>query len=179
MSSIGKDEMAAEVTQLLVGMKQTYPTASQVLTMADGSIQTTVAAVTSAFQTFLTNRAAVVAAQAEVKDKVAIENAQMPATIALVNGFVELVRSTYGNSSQVMATFAVPPRKKPAPRTAEQKAVAAAKAKATRAARAASKSATGNVTATLVVTPAAPSATAATGGGTAPPAGTASTLAKS
>jgi hypothetical protein len=174
MPSTGKTEMAAEVTQLLVGMKQTYPNGSMALSLSDGSIQTTVVAVTSAFQTFLTNRAAVVAAQATVKAKIAAENAQMPATIALVNGFVELVRSTYGSSPETMATFAVPPRKVPAPRTAEQKAVAAAKAKATRAARAASKSATGNVTATLVVTPAAPAAAAS------PPAGTGSaTAAKS
>ena len=123
------------------------------------------------FQAFTTNRAAIVAAQTAVRNKVAAEGAGMPALNALFEAFIAFIRQTFGASSTVLADFAIPVRKTPVAQTAEQKAVAAAKRKATRAARGttgpkAKKAIKGNVTASLVVTPAA--ASDATGTGTAP-----------
>jgi len=148
----------------------------------DGT-STTIDAVVNEFQTFVTNRGAIVAALTAVKNKVAAEDAGMTTVEALFTAFVAFVRQTFGASSAVLADFAIPTRKVPVAQTAEQKAVAAAKRKATREARGttgpkAKKAIKGNVTASLVVTPAndvdaagtgtspAPTATPAAPGGT-------------
>ena len=105
---------------------------------------------------------------------------------AVVNefqAFIAFVRQTFGASSTVLADFAIPVRKAPVAKTAEQKAVAAAKRQATREARGttgpkAKKAIKGNVTATLVVTPVASNATetgATPAPAPAPPGGTPAT----
>jgi hypothetical protein len=120
---------------------------------------TTVGAILTQLQSFVNNRNAVVAAQATARDAVATERAQAPALNVVIDAFEAFVRFTFGDQATVLAAFGLTPHKVPAPKTAEQKAVAAAKRKATREARGTmgpkqKKSVKGNVTATLVVTPA-------------------------
>jgi hypothetical protein len=120
---------------------------------------TTVGAILTQLQSFVNNRNAVVAAQAAAKDAVATERAQAPALNVVIDAFEAFVRFTFGDQATILSAFGLTPRKAPAPKTAEQKAVAAAKREATRKARGTTsakqkKSVKGNVTAALVVTPA-------------------------
>ena len=62
-------------------------------------------------------------------------NATEQATAGFVTGIRQSVLAMFAGQPEVLAAFDVSPRKQPAPRTAEQKVVAAAKAKATRVAR--------------------------------------------
>jgi len=175
MSNSGKNAKAAQVTNMITGVKKQYPNGSQVLTY--GGTTQTVDQVTGAMQAFVNNRAAVTTAQATVKVKVAAEKAQAPSLLATIDGFVEFVRTTFGNSADVLGGMDIPPLKERVPMTAEAKAVAAAKRVATREARGttskkAKKNVKGNVTAALVVTPATPSAPAAPVAPAAPTGGT-------
>ncbi|HEY3819517.1 MAG TPA: hypothetical protein VGL81_20245 [Polyangiaceae bacterium] len=150
------------MAQVIAGARKNFPNGSQVITL-DGS-STTIDAVLNEFQAFITNRAAIVAAQTAVRNKVAAERAGMTASNALFTAFVVFIRQTLGGSSVALADFAIPVRKVPVAQTSEQKAVAAAKRKATRAARGttgpkARKAIKGNITAALVVTPGASNAT--------------------
>ncbi|HEY3816086.1 MAG TPA: hypothetical protein VGL81_02890 [Polyangiaceae bacterium] len=149
------------MAQVIAGARKNFPNGSLAITL-DGS-STTIDAVLNEFQAFITNRAAIVAAQTAVRNKVAAEGAGMTALNALFTAFLAFVRQTLGASSTALADFAIPVRKTPVAQTAEQKAVAAAKRKATRTARGttgpkAKKAIKGNITATLVVTPGASNA---------------------
>jgi hypothetical protein len=174
-NSNSKNGKATAMMQVIAGARKNFPNGSQGITL-DGT-STTIDAVLNEFQAFITNRGAIVAAQTAVRNKVAAEDTGMAAMNALFGAFLAFVRQTFGASSTVLADFAIPVRKTPVAQTAEQKAVAAAKRKATREARGttgpkAKKAIKGNVTATLVVTPAAVDAA---GTGTTPaPAPTAS-----
>ncbi len=95
----------------------------------------TIDAAVGELQAFIDNRAAVVAAQATAKTKVAAERAALPALDAFILAFVAFIRLTFGPKANVLADFGLAPRKARAPLTAEQKAVAVAKRNATRAAR--------------------------------------------
>ena len=157
--NIGKTEAATAVTTIIAGARKRIPNVNQALPV--GTSTMTVAAVLGQLQTIVDNRAAVVAAQATAKAKVAAEMAAMPALDAILVAFEAFIRFTFGSDPEALADFGLAPRKVPAPLTAEQKAVAAAKRKATRAARGTTsakqkKSVKGNVTAALVVTPATP-----------------------
>ncbi len=159
MSDTGKNETAALVTKLIAGTKKRFPNGGQQLTF--GGATQTVDQVTTQLNGFVTNRAAVVAAQTDAKAKVDAENAQMVSLMLFIRAFVKFIRSTFGNAADVLADFGLEPTKAPTPPTAEAKAAAVAKREATRAARGttskkAKKGIKGNVTATLVVTPAAP-----------------------
>ncbi|MGD0526196.1 MAG: hypothetical protein ABSE49_13680 [Polyangiaceae bacterium] len=168
-SNNNKNGRATRMTQVIAGARKNFPNGSQVITL-DGT-STTIDAVVNELQTFIANRAAIVAAQTVARNKVAAEDAGMATVDALLAAFIVLIRQTFGASSAVLADFAIPVRKTPVAQTAEQKAVAAAKRKATREARGttgpkAKKAIKGNITATLVVTPA--NASDAAGTGTAP-----------
>jgi hypothetical protein len=157
----GKNAMATRVGGLIVGTRKHFTNGSQQLSLAGGATSVTVDGAVSELQTFVTNRGAVVAAQATAKAKVDAETAQMAALLAFISAFEEFIRFTFGSSPEALADFGLAPPKARTPLTAEQKAVAAAKRKATREARgtagAKQKQAVhGNVTAALVVTPAAP-----------------------
>jgi hypothetical protein len=157
----GKTDKATRVGQLIAGTKKHFTNGSQTLTLAGGSTSVTVDALVNELQAFITNRSAVVAAQATAKAKVAAENEQAPALNALIEAFVAYVRLNFGSSPEALADFGLAPRKARAPQTAEQKAVATAKRKATREARGTTsakqkKAIHGNVTANLVVTSVAP-----------------------
>ena len=129
---------------------------------------------TTAFQTLVSLRAAVVAAQAAEKAKVNAESAQRPAILVLLDGFEAYVKLTYSEQPDVLVDFGLAPKKPRAKLTAEQQAAANAKAKAARAARGTSgsvqkKSVKGAVTGveitpvtsvTLPASPVAPSAPA-------------------
>ncbi len=154
--NIGKTEAATEVTQVIAGAKKRIPNVNQALPV--GTSTMTVAVVLGQLQSIIDNRAAVVAAQATAKAKVAAERAALPALTVIFHAFVAFIRFTFGSDPEALADFGLAPHKVPAPMTAEQKAVAAAKRKATREARGTTsakqkKSVKGNVTATLVVTP--------------------------
>jgi hypothetical protein len=166
-----KNGKATRLTQVIAGARKHFPNGAQTLTL-DGA-PTTIDAVLNAFQAFITARAAIVAAQANVHDLVAAEKAGLPALNALVTAFIAFVRAQLGPNAGALADFGVPGRKTPAPRTAEQKAVTAAKRKATRAARGtmgpkAKQAVHGDITAQLVVTPAAGNAPAPVAPATAP-----------
>jgi hypothetical protein len=161
-NSNSKNGKATRMTQVIAGARKNFPNGSQAITL-DGT-STTIDAVVNEFQAFITNRATIVAAQTAVRNKVAAEGAGLDALNALLGAFIAFVRQTFGASSTVLADFAIPVRKAPVAKTAEQKAVAAAKRQATREARGttgpkAKKAIKGNVTATLVVTPVASNAT--------------------
>jgi hypothetical protein len=122
---------------------------------------TTVGAILTQLQSFVNNRNAVVAAQAAARDAVAAERAQAPALDVVIDAFEAFVRFTFGEKASILSAFGLAPHKVPAPKTAEEKAVATAKRNATRAARGTTsdkqkQTVKGNVTATLVVTPATP-----------------------
>ena len=157
----------ARVGMVLAGAQKHFTNGSQVLTFPGGAQSMTVTAALTQLQLIVSNRAAVVAAQATASAKVAAEEAALPALIALFDAFVALIRFQFGSDPTVLADFGLEPRKEPTPLTAEQKAAAAAKREATRKARGTSsakakKAIKGNVTATLVVTPEAPAAGATT-----------------
>jgi hypothetical protein len=95
----------------------------------------TPADLTTAFQTLVSLRAGVIAAQAAAKAKLAAESAQRPAILVLLDGFEAYVKLTYSEQPDVLSDFGLAPKKPRAKRTAEQQAAANAKAKATREAR--------------------------------------------
>jgi hypothetical protein len=163
-----KNGKATRMAQVITGARKHFPAGSTAITLEGAS--TTIDAVVNEFQAFIDNRAAIVAAQTTAKNMVAAERTGLPAITALLAAFIAFVRNALGPTSTALADFGIPVRKAPAPKTAEQKAVAAAKRKATRAARGtmgpkAKLAVHGDITAQLVVTPAgsaegAPGATA-------------------
>jgi len=156
-NSKSKNNKATRVGQLIAGSKKRL-NAGQTLTLNGDA--TNVGAVTTELQGFIDNRAAVVAAQATVRTKVAAERAALPVLNALIKAFIAFVRLTFGNDAEALADFGLAPLTAPTPPTAEAKAAAVAKREATREARGTKtakqkKAIHGNVTAKLVVTPAA------------------------
>jgi hypothetical protein len=182
MARESKNDKAVQVTNIIAGTKKHFPNGSQQLTIDGATI--TVDQATAKMQTFVDNRNNVETAQATATAKVATEQAQAPALLVFIAGFVAFIRLTFGNSADVLGDFDVPPIKARVPLTAEAKAIAAAKRVATRVARGttsakAKKNVKGNITAALVVTPATPAspaspvaATAPAATGTAPAGGT-------
>jgi hypothetical protein len=171
MTTKGKIEKAVQVANIITGTKKRFPNGNQVVTI--GGLTLTVDQATAKMQIFVDNRDAVETAQASATAKVAAEDAQAPSLLTFIEAFVIFVRLTFDNAADVLADFDIPPPKARTPMTAEAKAIAGAKAKATRAARGttsakAKKNVKGNITAALVVTPAASPASAAPNGGTPP-----------
>ncbi len=151
-----KSSRAALVKQFVTGVNKHFPNGSQQLQVGGASF--TVTALTAQLQSYVDNREAVEVSQAAARAKVQTENAQAPAQLAAFRAFESVVRSTFGNSADVLADFGLAPIKARAPRTAEEKAVSAAKGAATRKARGTmgknqKKDIKGSITAKLVVTP--------------------------
>jgi hypothetical protein len=152
-----KNGKATRMAQVITGARKHFTNGSQAITLEGAS--TTIDTVVNEFQAFIDNRAGIVAAQTAARNKVAAERAGLAAITALFAAFIAFIRNTLGPSSEALADFGIPVRKVPAPKTAEQKAVAAAKRKATREARGtkgpkAKLAVHGDITAQLVVTPA-------------------------
>ncbi len=154
-NTLGKTDKATRVGQLIAGTKKNFPNMSQQITLEGSS--TTIGAVLTQLQAFLTQRAVVVTAQATARNEVAAEQTAMPALNALVTAFTAFIKFQLGPTSTALTDFGIAAPKAKTPLTAEQKAVAAAKRKATREARGttgpkAKKAVHGNITAQLVVT---------------------------
>ena len=150
-----KSSRVSRATDLIDGMKKHFQNASEQLPF--GGATYTVAQVIAALQGIVDLRSAVVAAQATAKAKVVAERGQLPPLVAVLGGLVAFLLTRFGSDAETLADFGLKPRKAPAPKTAEEKAVAAAKAKATREARGtksakAKKDIKGNISAELVVT---------------------------
>jgi hypothetical protein len=146
---------------MITGTNKRFPNPSQVLVFGGGNH--TVAEVTSDMQSFVTYRTNVETARAALQVALDADGAATPSLLALIGEYTKFVRTTFGTAADALGDFDLAPPKARAPRTAEQKAVSAAKAKATREARGTTsakqkKAIKGNVTAQLVVTPAAPAA---------------------
>jgi hypothetical protein len=150
---------AVRAGQLAAGARKRFPNVSQMVTFGGGATTVSVDAAIKELQKLVDLRAATTATRATARDTVQAERAQMPALVAFMNAFEAFVRFTFGADTVALADFGLTPPRAPAPRTAEQNAVAAAKREATRVARGtkgpkARKAVRGNVTAKLVVTPA-------------------------
>ena len=162
-TQISKQEETARATQLIAGFNK-HLTGVTSLTLA--STAYTPAQVTAALQQLVDLRAAVDAAKAAAKGKLAAETAQAPALQGLMAALVSYVKTAYSASPDVLADFGLQPRKTPTPLTAEQKAAAVAKREATRKARGttgpkAKLAVKGNVTG-VVITPVTASVPVAT-----------------
>jgi hypothetical protein len=156
MVSKGKSSQAALVKEFIAGVNKHFPNGSQQLQV--GGATFTVTGLTTLLQGFVDTREAVEASQAATRAKVRSEDAQLPSQRAMIHALETTIRGTFGNSADVLGDFGLAPLKAHAPRTAEQKAVAAAKAAATRKARGTmgknqKKNVKGSITAKLVVTP--------------------------
>ena len=154
-----KGTRATRAGQLIAGARKRFTNGSQQLTLGGATGNVAVDAVVAGLQKLIDDRATVTAAQATARDKVQAEREASPALVALMSAFEGYIRFMYSADTVFLADFGLQPRKRPAPLTAEQKAVAAAKRKATRAARGttsakAKRAIKGNVTAQVVVTPA-------------------------
>ena len=152
----GKNAEAALVKQMIAGTQKHYPNAGSLIPV-DG-VSYTVTALTQLMQDFVDQRDAVESARAAMSSKIATERTKAPAQLAVIRGFEQVVRGSFGNAADVLADFGLAPSKVRTPLTAEQKAVAAAKRAATRSARHTmgknqKKDVKGNVGVTLVVTP--------------------------
>ncbi len=147
---------AAEVSQLIAGAaKHLSPTDP----VRIGGLTLTFAEAIAKMQAYVDNRAATVAAQAAVKDALAVEDAAWPGLAAFVQAFEAMLRASFGPQAAVLVDFGLTPPKPRRTLTAEEQAVATAKRLATRKARGITgpkqkSRVKGHVTATLVVSPA-------------------------
>jgi hypothetical protein len=122
----------SEVLALIAGINKTYAAGTKV-TIA--GVQYTAAQLTSALQALVTLMTDVQTAEAAYKAKLAVEAAQAPPMLALVQATKGYVRATVGDANDVLSDFGMVPRKTPAPLTAAEKAAASLKRAATRKAR--------------------------------------------
>ncbi len=153
-----KKTVATRAGNLITGMKAKYPNGATVLQVGGSAV--TVDATIANLQAIVDNRAAVTAARAAAQAKVAEENAKMPSLLAFMNALVKVIRASFGTDATALAVFDLAPPKARTPMTAEEKAAAVAKREATVKARGVvgtrkRAKVKGDVTATLVVTPAA------------------------
>ncbi len=131
--SQGKNSLAAQVKQLIIGVNKHYPNGSEQLQVGGATV--TVSGLTALLQSVVDNRQAVEVSQAATKAKVQAERAQAPSQLAVIRALESTIRGTFGNSADVLADFGLAPTKVRVTRTAEEKAVSAAKSAATRKAR--------------------------------------------
>ncbi len=132
MSKSTKSSETSRATQFAAGIAKHLV---GVTSVTFSSAPHATADLTSAFQTLVNLRAAVIAAQAVVTAKLLAESAQRPAILVLMDGFEAYVKLTYSEQPDVLADFGLEPEKPRAKRTAEQQAAVNAKSKATREAR--------------------------------------------
>ncbi len=123
----------ADLAKQLIAGTQKHLANVPSMTIASGTY--TPSQIESQLQQLATLRANVETAKAALKDSLVAEEAQAPALSALQDAFIAYVKAITGNVPSVLTDFGIPPKKKPAPRTAEQLAAAKAKRDATRKAR--------------------------------------------
>jgi hypothetical protein len=127
-----KTQDATRAGLLIAGLGK-HPATVGSLTI--GSVPYTPAELAALLQTLVDLRRAVTDAQAAAQTKLANERAQAPALRSLMSALVTILKTSFGNSPDILADFGLTPRKVPAPLTVDAKRAAAAKRKATRAAR--------------------------------------------
>jgi hypothetical protein len=108
---------------------------STLASFAIAGTSSTVADVLAVLDARTATENAVEAARAVWQTKVQASRDERAKTRALVSGVRQQLQLTFAGAIDTLADFGLKPRKQPAPRTPEQKALATAKAKATRAAR--------------------------------------------
>jgi hypothetical protein len=168
-----KKTVATRAGSLITGMKAKFPNGAATLQVGGETI--TVDGTIANLQALVDNRTAVTATRAAAKAKVAEENAKMPTLLAFMRALVKVIRASFGTDAAALAVFDLEPPRARVPMTAEEKAVAVAKREATLKARGIvgsrkRKAVKANVTATLVVTPAAPEPVTTAPAPNAPPA---------
>jgi hypothetical protein len=172
-ASTGKSDRAAQITELIAGLKKHYPDVSDTFRV-DGTTYT-VGALTQLMQDFVDRRSAVETARANLMAKLQAERAASASTLEVAHALVAIVRGTFGKSADTLADFGLAPPKVKAPLTAEKKAAAAAKRRATRVLRGTmgkkqKKDIKASISATLVVSPSPAAGAAEHGPGTTEPA---------
>jgi hypothetical protein len=121
------------VDQKLIAGLQKHQQSVPSLVIGGTSYKT--ADVITGIQTLVDSGQAVVSSRATWQANVASDKALRAKNKTFMSGVRQSVLVAYGNSIDVLSDFGLTPRKKPAPRTPEEKTASAAKAKATRAAR--------------------------------------------
>jgi len=179
--STNYNKSASLADQLIAGTKKHLSTVTSV-TLA-GTAYTS-AQIEASLQTLSDLNAAVDAARATTKAKVAAQTTQAPPLRSLMAAFVAYVKVTFGNAPDVLIDFGLAPKKARTPLTSEEKVAATAKRAATRAARhtmgkVQKKGVKGTVTTIVTQPPAtAPAPAAPTTGvtGSAPPSSVSKTV---
>jgi hypothetical protein len=131
MSTKKKSDVVNADIAMIAGIQKYLPNTTFVV----GGQSMPAAAVVTLLQGRVDAANAIVTALAAWHAAVEVSDARYTATEAVVTGVRQTVLAMYAGSPAMLATFALSARKTPAPRTTEEKLVAAAKAKATRAAR--------------------------------------------
>ncbi|HEX3343819.1 MAG TPA: hypothetical protein VHS09_04565, partial [Polyangiaceae bacterium] len=98
-----KGNRAARAGKLVAGAKKRFANGTQVLTFAGSLANVTVDAACAELNTLIDNRAAATAARATARDKVAIEEAALPALVAFMSAFEGLVRIMFATDSSALA----------------------------------------------------------------------------
>ncbi len=131
ISKASKATSLALVQALIAGTKKHFPNGSFTL----GNTAYTTASLVELFQSLADAIAASDAAHASAKDAVTASRGAKAKVGPVILAYKRWLLSTFGNATQQLADFGVPPPKARTPRTGEQNAAAAAKRKATRLAR--------------------------------------------
>ena len=119
------EELAAGAQKHLLGVTQL---------LLDGSTFTT-PQVIAQLAMLADLRAAVDAANAIAKGKLAEERSKGPSLVTFLHAFESFVRTAFGGKPEILADFGLAPKKVKTPLTVEQQAAAKAKRAATRKAR--------------------------------------------
>jgi hypothetical protein len=135
MSSIAPKESnavaLARVQALIAGTLKHFPAGSFTL----GSTVFTTTTLVLLLQSLADSIASLNAAQASAKDALVAAQGTKAKVGPFVQAYMRLVLAAFSNTAQTLADFGLEPPKARAPRTSEQKVIAAAKARATRIAR--------------------------------------------
>ena len=177
-----KAQTLADLQALVSGLQKQFPSGQFTLENATFSTQSLVTLI----QGVITAIESLTAAEANAKAAVSTTRATVASAGPTISALKRNLLSMFGNAPQTLMLFGLQPAKAKAPRSSEQKAVAAAKARATRIARGTTSkkqkaAIKGNViggSMTLVTAPtaapASPSAQPASSASTASPSGSAS-----
>src|SRR4029077_4154412 len=121
-TKLGKGTRATRAGQLIAGVRKHFSNGAQVLTFAGGFANVTVDEAVAELKKLIDLRAAATAARATARDKVQAEREATAALVAFMNAFEALVRIMFGADTPSLADFGLTPRKRPTPKTAQEKA---------------------------------------------------------
>ena len=123
------------VKLLMAGLNKHFSNAAGSQPVSFGGVTYALADLTQRLQSFVDLCDRVDTAKAAYQEQLNEADTQKPALRPLISGCKAFVRVHFGNSPGVLVDFGLAPRKVPAPRTVEDKAVAVEKGLATRKAR--------------------------------------------